>query len=144
MQYKFILMYLSFKKLSSAQRRAPPGGTGELRSQSAGNILHSGSRQDAPKTLTRRPKKLSNLPRDAPLTPQDGPKTLPRRPQDGPRRPKTPQAAPRPLQDAPQPPKTTPRQRFWDDFRESLEDFWKIFWKRLPPDLPPRTYCPKK
>jgi hypothetical protein len=58
--------------------------------------------------------------------------------------PRTAQDAPRSLQDAPKPPKTTPRQRFWDDFKESLEDVWRIFWKNLPSNLPPQTYNPTK
>ena len=51
------------------------------------------------------------------------------------------QDAPRPSQDAPKAPKTTPRRRFWDDFKKILEDLWKSFgrivWKILPSNLPP-------
>ena len=83
---------------------------------------------------SRRPKGLPRRPQNAHKTPQDAPKA----PQDAPRRPKTPPGRP---QDAPKAPKSTSRQRFWDDFREILEDFWKsfgrIFSKILPSNLPP-------
>ena len=77
----------------------------------------------------RRPQDAPRRPQDDPKTPQDAPKMAPRRSKTPPGRPKTPQDAPRPPQDAPKPPKTIPRQRFWDDLNESLEDFWEIFWK---------------
>ena len=77
----------------------------------------------------RRPQDAPRRPQDGHKTPQDAPKT----PQDAPRRSET-------LQDAPKAPKTTPGRRFWDDFRETLEDFWKIFgglFGRIsPPDHP--------
>ena len=48
---------------------------------------------------------------------------------------------PRRPQDAPKAPKTIHRQRFGDDFKKILEDFWKsfgmIFCKILPTNLPP-------
>ena len=33
---------------------------------------------------------------------------------------------------------------FWLHFGRFLEDFWKIFWKNLPSNLPPQTYFRKK
>ena len=77
----------------------------------------------------RRPQDAPRRPQSSHKTPQDAPKT----PQDAPRRSET-------LQDAPKAPKTTPGRRFWDDFKETLEDFRKIFgglFGRIsPPDHP--------
>ena len=58
--------------------------------------------------------------------------------QDTPRRPKTPAGR---TQDAQNHLQTTILGRFWDDFRDILEDFWKsfgrIFWKMLLSNLTP-------
>ena len=84
-----------------------------------------------------------------PFSAQDGPRGL----QDGPRCPARTRELSKTSQDPPKAPKTTPSRRFWHDFKEILEDVWKIYEKNCRPtcllkltfqkSLPPQIRFPK-
>ena len=78
------MYYVSFKKISSAQRRAAPGAQQSCKLATSPNIIRSGRLKTRPrrsKTPPRRSKTLQDEPKtlqDAPKTPQEAPKTRPR------------------------------------------------------------------
>ena len=84
-EFPVYILYVSFKKISSAQKRVPPGARRSIGPAPALNIIHSGRFKTRPrrsKTPPRRSKTLQDEPKtlqDAPKTPQEAPKTRPRR-----------------------------------------------------------------
>ena len=66
------------------------------------------------------------FPSRASMTPPGRPQKAPRRPQDTPRRPKTPQDPRKTPPGRPQGAQNHPRRRFWDNFKEILDEFQVI------------------